>query len=72
MTTRKDFLGKFANLAEAMAFETRVLSIGGSLLPPCAIVVRDGGEPTDEYWRFLLFQLMLDEWSTLETELFGP
>lgn len=29
-----------------------ILSIGRDLLPPCAVAVLDGGEPTEEYWQF--------------------
>lgn len=40
----------------AMVEETAILSIGRDLLPACAVVVLDGGEPTEEYWDFLAAQ----------------
>ena len=39
--------------SDPIAEETAILSIGREFLPPCAIAVLDGGEPTTEYWAFL-------------------
>lgn len=39
-----------------MAFEEEVLSVGADYLPECAVAVRDGGEPTTEYWQWLISQ----------------
>ena len=43
-----DAVGSYAE-----AEETAILSVGREFLPPCAIAVLDGGEPTTEYWAFL-------------------
>lgn len=36
--------------------ESAILSIGREFLPPCAIAVLDGGEPTAEYWQWMMGQ----------------
>jgi hypothetical protein len=38
-------------------FEQAALAIGNEFLPPHARTVRDGGEPTPDYWNWLLEQL---------------
>lgn len=40
----------------AMAEEEAILRLGREFLAPCAIVVFEGGEPTAEYWEWLLSQ----------------
>jgi hypothetical protein len=42
-----------------MEFENQVLSAGRALLPPCAVAVLDGGEPSEEYWDFIAEQFEL-------------
>lgn len=42
---------------KAGEMEQQILSIGRELLPACAVKVLDGGQPTPEYWAFLLSQL---------------
>jgi hypothetical protein len=54
--TRSDYIALFQNATDAVGFETQVLSIGDALLPECARAVRDGGEPTAEYWAWLAEQ----------------
>ena len=58
-TTRKDYLSRFATLAQAMDFEHGVLTSGREFLPPCALDVLDQreGEPPSEYWDFLIAQI---------------
>lgn len=59
MATREEFVRASGGGAAAVEVEDRVLSIGRSLLPECAIEVLDKRvrEPTPEYWDFLLSQL---------------
>lgn len=49
-------------------FENQVLSAGRHFLPPCAVAVLDGGEPSDEYWQFLAeqFELTLHAAATID------
>lgn len=49
-------------------FENQILSAGRMLLPPCAVAVLDGGEPSDEYWQFLAeqFELAIYAASTID------
>lgn len=56
-TAEVEYHELFRLTAEAMAFETHALSIGRDLLPPFALVVIDGGEPTAAYWRWLAAQV---------------
>lgn len=60
MTTRTQFLAQFATPADAIAFEDETLSIGSEFLPACAIAVRNGGEPTSDYYAWLLSQVAND------------
>lgn len=46
-------------IGEKVEFENQVLSAGRDCLPPCAITVLDGGEPSEEYWQFLAEQFAL-------------
>lgn len=50
--TREDFIGRFETTGEAIEFENQLLSSGDEHLPECARSVRDGSEPTSEYWDF--------------------
>jgi hypothetical protein len=54
--TRENYLGRFEVLADAVAFEDQVLSIGREFLPSPAQHVLDGGEPTGAYWEWLCAQ----------------
>jgi hypothetical protein len=54
--TREHFLSRFNSAAEAIEFENHVQQIGREFLPPAAIAVRQGEEPTSDYWRFLIEQ----------------
>lgn len=56
-TNRTDFLSLFPNASAAVEFENQVLSIGRDLLPPAAVAVLDGAEPTADYWAFLASQV---------------
>lgn len=60
MTTERAYIDVAGSLREANAFETALLSaIERRYLPPCALAVLDGGEPTPEYWSYLIGQLRL-------------
>lgn len=50
------YLARFGTQVEAVKFEERVLSIGSEFLPAFAVAVRDGAEPTAEYWEWLIAQ----------------
>lgn len=39
--------------SDAATEESAILSAGREFLPPCALVVLDGGDATDEYWDWL-------------------
>jgi hypothetical protein len=53
---RETYLARFGSRVEAVRFEEQVLGIGSEFLPPCAVAVRDGAEPSAEYWRWLIGQ----------------
>lgn len=55
--TRTDFVDLFEVPADAIRFEDEVLSAGDHYLPDFALSVRDGEEPTSEYWQFLAKEL---------------
>lgn len=55
--TRNDYIALFANLNDAIEHENNVLSAGSEFLPICAIIVRDGGAATAEYYAFLASQI---------------
>lgn len=42
--------------SDPVSEEQSILSIGRDLLPPCAVVVLDGGEPTADYYEWLQSQ----------------
>ena len=54
---RAAYLAHFSDKTAAVRFEEQALSIGSEFLPSCALAVRDGGEPSDEYWAWLCAQL---------------
>jgi len=54
--TRTQFLALVGSLAQAVEYETQVLSIGDGFLPTVARQVRDGGKPTPAYWAWLAEQ----------------
>lgn len=52
------YVGMFSNRADAIEFENQVLSVGDEFLPEFAIAVRDGEEPSAEYWQWLKDQFL--------------
>lgn len=50
---KSDYLALFGNKDAAIEYEDTALSIGNEYLPECAQAVRDGAEPTPEYWQWL-------------------
>lgn len=50
------YVSLFGTLEDAHAFERAALAVAAPFLPPCARVVRDGGTPTELYWRWLAIQ----------------
>jgi hypothetical protein len=57
MQTRDAYLSLFKSTADAVAFEDAALSSDPKLLPKVAVAVRDGAEPTPEYWTWLCSQV---------------
>ena len=55
------FASMFTSLENALAFEEAALDTPNVHLPPCARVVRDGGQRTALYWRWL--NIMAEAWS---------
>ncbi|MET0410418.1 MAG: hypothetical protein ABW217_03940 [Polyangiaceae bacterium] len=56
--TRQDYIAAaLARGTEPTEFETQTLSAGREFLPPAAIAVLEGAEPTSEYWAILVSQL---------------
>ena len=55
------FASMFTALEDALAFEKAALATPNIHLPPCARVVRDGGQHTTLYWRWL--NIMAEAWS---------
>ena len=55
------FASVFTSLEDALAFEKAALATPSVHLPPCARVVRDGGQRTALYWRWL--NVMAEAWS---------
>lgn len=51
-----EYIALFPTKSAAIAFEQRVLGIGREFLPPAALAVLDGAEPTEAYWHFLIAQ----------------
>jgi hypothetical protein len=55
------FAAMFTSLEDAMAFEKAALAAPNPHLPPCARVVRDDGQRTTLYWRWL--HVLSEVWS---------
>jgi hypothetical protein len=55
------FAAMFTSLEDALAFEKAALQAPNVHLPPCARVVRDGGQRTTLYWRWL--NVLAEVWS---------
>jgi len=55
------FAAMFTSLEDAIAFEKAALAAPNIHLPPCARVVRDGGQRTELYWRWL--NILAEVWS---------
>ena len=47
------YVSLFHSMEDASIFEKAVLSTAKEMLPPCARVVKEGGQPTSIYWRWL-------------------
>jgi hypothetical protein len=57
MTTRQNYLDRFESTGAAIEYENSTLQSGREFLPPVAIAVADGAEPTAEYWQWLIEQV---------------
>lgn len=57
ITTRNAYLALFANVDQALNFETWILSEGDDM-PPEAIAVLNGEDATPAYWQFLADQVV--------------
>ncbi len=55
------FVAVFTSIEDALAFEKAALSTPTIHLPPCARSVRDGGQRTALYWRWL--HVLAEVWS---------
>ena len=55
------FVAVFTSIEDALAFEKAALSAPNIHLPPCARSVRDGGQRTSLYWRWL--HILAEVWS---------
>ena len=55
------FVAVFTSIEDALAFEKAALAAPHIHLPPCARVVRDGGQRTTLYWRWL--NVLAEVWS---------
>ena len=55
------FVAVFTSIEDALAFEKAALSAPNIHLPPCARSVRDGGQRTALYWRWL--DILAQVWS---------
>lgn len=55
------FVANFLTIEDALAFEESILAAPKVHLPPCAVSVRDGGQPTELYWRWL--NILAEVWS---------
>ena len=55
------FVAMFTAIEDALAFEKAALAAPNVHLPPCARVVRDGGQRTALYWRWL--HVLAEVWS---------
>jgi hypothetical protein len=55
------FVSLFSSIEDALAFEEAALTTPNVHLPPCARSVRDGGQRTTLYWRWL--HVLAEVWS---------
>jgi hypothetical protein len=55
------FVVMFSSIEDALAFEETALTTPNVHLPPCARSVRDGGQRTALYWRWL--HILAEVWS---------
>jgi hypothetical protein len=55
------FVAVFTSIEDALAFEKAALGAPNIHLPPCARSVRDGGQRTALYWRWL--NILAEVWS---------
>ena len=55
------YAASFASREDAIAFEKAALAAPHVHLPPCARIVRDGGQRTTLYWRWL--HILAEVWS---------
>ena len=55
------FVAVFTSIEDALAFEKAALTTPTIHLPPCARSVRDGGQRTALYWRWL--NILAEVWS---------
>ena len=55
------YAAMFTSIEDALAFERAALGTPNVHLPPCARVVRDGGQRTELYWRWL--HVLAEVWS---------
>ena len=57
IATREEFIALARSVgSDPIAEEQAILSIDRAFLPECALTVLDGGEPTADYWAFLISQ----------------
>jgi hypothetical protein len=59
--TMAAYAAMFTSLEDALAFEKAALAAPNIHLPPCARSVRDGGQKTALYWRWL--HILAEVWS---------
>lgn len=59
--TRQNYLNRFSNRNDAMAFEHNLLGTANEWLPECAIEVKNDGKATPEYWAFLIEQIDISQ-----------
>jgi len=55
------YVAMFVSIEDALAFEKAALATPNVHLPPCARTVRDGGQRTSLYWRWL--PILTEVWS---------
>ena len=55
------YVAMFSSIEDALAFEKAALAAPHVHLPPCARTVRDGGQRTSLYWRWL--NILAEVWS---------
>ena len=55
------FVAQFTSIEDALAFEKAANAAPNIHLPPCARSVRDGGQRTALYWRWL--NILAEVWS---------